>query len=300
MHMYLKALRAWSLTASGLPVLLGNVLAYRDMSVQPAGTDDSSRPSVLILVLTLICVSFVHMAGNLINTYYDYKYGVDQHKQADDRTLVDHFLQPSEVSTLCLLFYSISLVSFLAVALLSSLRLEYSAFLFFVGLSGSFLYTGGMGFKYYALGDILVLALFGPMAVTFSYMLQTGTFAIKTALFAAPLAFGTEAILHCNNTRDIETDRRAGIRTIAIVLGREWSYVLFCFLLFTPYIILSCPACKISMLIFLPYVTINEAFAIELKFRTQQLDRLPERIKMLTLKFGLLYVSSILISFWIH
>ena len=36
MHMYLKALRAWSLTASGLPVLLGNVLAYRDMSVQPA------------------------------------------------------------------------------------------------------------------------------------------------------------------------------------------------------------------------------------------------------------------------
>ena len=49
-----------------------------------------------------------------------------------------------------------------------------------------------MGFKYYALGDILVLALFGPVAVTFSYMLQTGTFAIKTALFAAPLAFGTE------------------------------------------------------------------------------------------------------------
>jgi len=239
------------------------------------------------------------MAGNLINTYYDYKYGVDQHKQADDRTLVDHVLKPSEVSNLCLVFYSISLISFLAVALCSQLRLEYSAFLFFVGLSGSFLYTGGIGFKYYALGDILVLALFGPVAVTFSYMLQTGVFAIKTILFAAPLAFGTEAILHCNNTRDIEIDRRAGIRTIAIVLGREWSYLLFCFLLFTPYLILSYPACKISLLIFLPYMTINEAFAIELKFRQQQLDKLPERIKRLTLSFGVLYVLSILISLWL-
>ena len=227
-----------------------------------------------------------------------FQYGVDHPKQADDRTLVDHVLQPSEVSNLCLVFYSISLISFLAVALCSELRLEYSAFLFFVGLSGSFLYTGGMGFKYYALGDILVLALFGPVAVTFSYMLQTGTFAIKTILFAAPLAFGTDAILHCNNTRDIETDRRAGIRTIAIVLGKEWSYVLFCFLLFTPYLILSYPACKISLLIFLPYITINEAFAIELKFRHQQLEKLPERIKFLTLNFGLLYILSILLSFW--
>ena len=290
--MYFKVLRLWSLTASVQPVLLGTVLAYRDIGF--------TSSSVVILLLSLICVSFVHLAGNLLNTYYDYKYGVDLPKEADDRTLVDHFLKPSDVSSLCVFFYCISLVAFLAVALYSNLRLEYSALLFFVGLSGSFLYSGGVGFKYYALGDILVLALFGPVAVTFAYMLQTGMFAIKTVLFAAPLAFGTEAILHCNNTRDMAADRRAGVQTVAIVLGREWSYVLFCFLLFAPYLMLSYPACKISVLIFLPFVTINEAFKIESKFRNQQLDKLPQRIAILTLGFGFLYNFSILLSYWLH
>ena len=221
-------------------------------------------------------------------------------KVADDRTLVDHCLKPSDVSNMCLFFYSISLFSFLAVSLMSPLRLEYSALLFFVGLSGSFLYTGGVGFKYYALGDILILILFGPVAVTFSYMLQTGTFAIKSIMFAAPLAFATEAILHCNNTRDIDSDQKSGVRTVAIVLGKQLSYVFFCFLLFTPYLMLTYPACKISLLIFLPLLTITHAFEIEKEFRHQKFEKLPKKTAHLMFSFGSVYIISILLSYWVH
>lgn len=40
----------------------------------------------------------VHCAGNVVNTYYDYKKGIDNDRKSDDRTLVDHLLTIDEVS----------------------------------------------------------------------------------------------------------------------------------------------------------------------------------------------------------
>lgn len=68
----------------------------------------------MILVLTLLTVMFVHCAGNVVNTYYDYVKGIDNRKSSDDRTLVDHILSIDEVylihavivlSGVCLFFH---------------------------------------------------------------------------------------------------------------------------------------------------------------------------------------------------
>ena len=42
-------------------------------------------------------------------------------------------------------------------------RLEHLALVYFGGLSSSFLYTGGIGFKYIALGDVMIIIIFGPI-----------------------------------------------------------------------------------------------------------------------------------------
>jgi 1,4-dihydroxy-2-naphthoate octaprenyltransferase len=39
----------------------------------------------------------VHFAGNLVNTYYDFKKGIDTKSTADDRTLVDGLVSSSTV-----------------------------------------------------------------------------------------------------------------------------------------------------------------------------------------------------------
>ena len=89
---YLIALRPWSFSASLTPVLLGSSLAYNFL---PA---DQFKLSIVFL--SLICALCVHGAGNLVNTYYDFKYGIDNENSVSDRTLVDKLLKPEDITRL--------------------------------------------------------------------------------------------------------------------------------------------------------------------------------------------------------
>jgi 1,4-dihydroxy-2-naphthoate octaprenyltransferase len=52
---------------------------------------------------------------------------------------------------------------------------------------------------------------------------------------AVPVGLLASAILVVNNTRDIDTDRRAGKRTLAVRLGRERSRSLFAAMIYLAY-----------------------------------------------------------------
>ena len=73
--------------------------------------------------------------------------------------------------------------------------------------------------QYIALGDLAILLTFGPLTVFFSFVTQCGALALSPLIYALPLAFLAEAILHSNNARDAAADDKAGIVTLAI-LGR--------------------------------------------------------------------------------
>ncbi|XP_050078072.1 ubiA prenyltransferase domain-containing protein 1 homolog [Anopheles maculipalpis] len=283
---YLSALRPWSLSASLMPTLLGTTLAVRVHGYESFG--------IFTFLCTVLTVVTVHCAGNVVNTYFDFVKGIDDRK-ADDRTLVDHILSQDEVVTLGVLLYGAGCVGFVFLVYLSPAKLEHLALVYFGGLSSSFLYTGGIGLKYIALGDVLILVIFGPISVLFSYMAQTGYIEWATFLYAIPLALNTEAILHSNNTRDAESDKRVGIVTLAILIGRTCSYVLYAVLLFTPYVIFVVLGMKYSFLFLLPMVTFKQAFAIERQFRNEStLQKVPRQTAKLNLFFGLLYVVACL------
>lgn len=183
--------------------------------------------------------------------------------------------------------------AFALLVMLSPAKWQHLIMVYFGGLSSSFVYTGGIGLKYIALGDILVLIIFGPMSVFFAYFAQTGEWEWSTICFAIPLALNTEAILHSNNTRDAINDRAAGIVTLAILIGRSASHVLYAILLFTPYIIFVVLTLKFSIWFALPLVTLPQAFKIEKLFRSETtLHCVPKQTAKLNFFFGILYVIS--------
>ena len=56
-------------------------------------------------------------------------------------------------------------------------------------------------------------------------------------MLAVPVGLLAAAILVVNNVRDMETDRRAGKRTLAVRLGRERTRTLYAAMLAVAYLV---------------------------------------------------------------
>ena len=281
-HPYLTAVRPWTLSASLTPVLLGAVLSYQS----------HSQFSLLLALVTVLTVLTVHGAGNLVNTYFDYMQGVDPRAAGtEDRTLVDRHLEPTQVVNLAAYLYGCGMLGLWALMVLSPAQSYLIAGLFFGGLSGSFLYTGGIGLKYYILGDLLVIITFGPLAVLFSYVIQCGHFSLSPLLLAVPLALNTEAIMHSKHTRDISAHKEVGLVSLAVILGEQGSYFLFALLLFCPYFIFFYWMIQYSLPLGLPLITMPYAFSLERVFRESNCRHsISRQLAGLNLTLGLLQV----------
>lgn len=134
------------------------------------------------------------------------------------------------------------------------------------------------------------------MVPIFAYMAQTGTTDLITLKYAIPLALNTEAILHSNNTRDMENDRRAGLVTIPIIVGPTISYMLFTILLFVPYLMFILFSLHYSAWFLLPLITLPRAFKIERNFRSKKLDQVPSSTAKLNIYLALFYITSLIMT----
>jgi len=77
------------------------------------------------------------------------------------------------------------------------------------------------------MGELFVFLFFGLVAVNGSYFVQLEELDWLPFLLSISIGFLSTAILVVNNIRDIDTDRRAGKRTLAVKLGRERTRKLF-------------------------------------------------------------------------
>jgi 1,4-dihydroxy-2-naphthoate polyprenyltransferase len=90
------------------------------------------------------------------------------------------------------------------------------------------LYTGGpRPYGYEGLGELFVFLFFGIVAVAGSYFVQAEELRWEAVALGVPVGLLAAAILVVNNVRDIDTDRRAGKRTLAVKLGRRRARSLF-------------------------------------------------------------------------
>jgi 1,4-dihydroxy-2-naphthoate octaprenyltransferase len=97
-------------------------------------------------------------------------------------------------------------------------------------------YTGGpFPFGYHGLGDLFVFLFFGLAAVCGTYYVQALALTPAAIMAAVPIGALTVAILVVNNLRDIDTDRRTGKRTLAVIIGPRGTRLEYIILLMVAY-----------------------------------------------------------------
>ena len=78
---------------------------------------------------------------------------------------------------------------------------------------------------------------FGIVAVAGSYFVQVKHLDWKAFALAVPVGLLASAILVVNNFRDIDSDRRAGKRTLAVRLGRDKTRTMFAVIVYVAFLL---------------------------------------------------------------
>ena len=225
---WLMAARPQTLPAGAAPVVVGVGLAWS------AGVF-AALPAVAALAGALL----LQIGSNFANDYYDAVKGADtEDREGFTRVTAGGLIEPAQVKRAMIGTYGLAVVVGLYLVAVGGVPI------LIVGLSSilaGVLYTGGpYPYGYRGLGDLFVFLYFGVVAVTGTYYVQAVTFAdaglfpvglpagtlpVDALVASLPVAGLSTAILVVNNIRDIETDRAAGKRTLAVMLGYTASRV---------------------------------------------------------------------------
>ncbi|MCX7737102.1 MAG: 1,4-dihydroxy-2-naphthoate octaprenyltransferase [Candidatus Kapabacteria bacterium] len=297
LNIWIQAFRPFAYSASVTPVILAAMLA---LSYKPNET------AWFLFPVILICAVLFHTGANLVSEYFDYKNQVDKVDTfGSSRVLVEGLLQPKQVLNAGIIAFAIG---FILGLVLVYFRGTDILILGLIGLIGGYFYTAKpFQFKYIALGDLLIFLLFGPLLVLGAYLGLTGDMNYYVLYVSIPVGFLVVAILHANNTRDIKFDKRAKIKTLAMLVGLKGAKFEYYFLIFGAFLsVILLIIFKVlspwSLLVFLSLPPALKNVKIISKADSED----PSTIAMLDVQtaqhhmiFGLLLSIGILISYFI-
>jgi 1,4-dihydroxy-2-naphthoate octaprenyltransferase len=192
--------------------------------------------SLLPAIATLLCALLLQIAANLANDYFDYVKGVDSLRRKGPIRVAQSGLIP-------LPHLRFGIVVTFSLAAITGIYLASVAGwpILAIGLASivsALIYTGGpFPIGYHGLGDLFVFLFFGLAAVCGTYYVQTLTVTARAIAASFPVGALTVAILVVNNLRDLETDRIAGKRTLAVYLGPQGTRIEYGLLLASAYAI---------------------------------------------------------------
>lgn len=259
--------------------------------------------AVLLYLLTLIGMVAVHGATNLINDYFDVRHGVDR-PESPTAQYRPHPLLLGILSGRQILASALGLY---ALAALIGLYLTWLRGWSIVGLAllgglASFFYTADpVKYKHYALGELSVFFMWGPLMVSGSYFVQTANWQeISTVLLASiPIGLFVAAVLLANNLKDIGYDEKFAVRTLGNLLGLQRGRWLFEALVLLAYVIIIALALARLLPLWALIVLLSLPKARGL-FRNLSGDKVPAdadpQTAQLALAFGLLLVAGLLLG----
>lgn len=184
----------------------------------------------LVGLWTLLSVILFHAAGNTWSDYSDFKRGVDREDTIGGMSITSGEFLPSEIKCLSLLLLAVAAVSGLSLMLATGLPTLY------LGLAGIALTMMYPFLKYHALGDVDIFLTYSLLPVLGTSYVATGAFVMDVLWLVLPIGLITVGILHINNTRDIEHDKRAGIHTFAMLAGKRASALIYCMEVTLPFV----------------------------------------------------------------
>jgi 1,4-dihydroxy-2-naphthoate octaprenyltransferase len=287
-RIWVMAARLRTLPAAVAPVLVGTALA---------GTEDRFRVGAFIAAL--LGAIFIQVGTNLSNDYSDARRGADtEDRLGPVRVTAGGLVPPRQVLIATYVTFGLAvLCGAYLVYVAGPLLLAIGAASILAGV----LYTGGpRPYGYEGLGEVFVFLFFGIVAVAGSYFVQQERLEWEAFALAVPVGLLAAAILVVNNVRDIDTDRRAGKRTLAVRLGRPRTRTLYSVMLLVADVALIPVAFALSAWVLLPVLTLPLAARLARTVRAHvdgpTLNAALARTGMLQLAFCVLLSVGILAS----
>lgn len=190
-----------------MPVAVGSALAVRHEAFR-------AGPALAALLGALL----IQTGTNLANDIHDFGKGADRPgRLGPPRVLAMGWITPAAVRTGMIMSFALATV---AGVYLTAVAGWPVVLIGVTSIAAGVLYTAGpWALAYNGLGDLFVFLFFGLVAVCGTYFVQAGAVHLDSLLVAIPVGSLATTILVVNNVRDIETDRIAGKRTLAVRLG---------------------------------------------------------------------------------
>ena len=288
--------RVWWIAARPrtLPVAVGPVAV--GTAVAAGEGEARALPALAALVGALL----LQIASNLANDLFDFEKGADaEDRIGPARAAQSGWLSPAEMRR------GIGIVLALAVGVGLYLVSVAGWVLVAVGLLSmvaALAYTGGpWPFGYKGWGDPAVFLFFGVVAVMGTYFVQTLELSLDAALASVPVGALATAILVVNNVRDIESDGRAGKRTLAVRLGRRAGVAEYAGLLVLAYA--SLPAFIFlsgrSAWVLLPWLTLPRALSLYRTLRDEVAGPPLNRALAGTAQLGFFFCLLLSAGWWV-
>jgi 1,4-dihydroxy-2-naphthoate octaprenyltransferase len=228
-RIWLMAARPRTLPAAVAPVLVGTALAATEGTFHP-----------LVFVAAMVGALFIQVGTNLSNDYSDARRGADaEDRLGPVRVTAGGLVPPRQVLIATYVAFGVAVLAgiyLIAVAGWELLAIGVASIL------AGVLYTGGpRPYGYEGLGEVFVFLFFGVVAVSGSYFAQVEHVEWEAFALSVPVGLLAAAILVVNNVRDLETDRRAGKRTLAVRLGRGRTRSLYAAMVYVAFLLVPLP-----------------------------------------------------------
>ena len=214
---WIAGARPKTLPAAIAPVLVGTAFA-------------GYNATVLHTFLALIVALALQVGVNYANDYSDGIKGTDADRVGPMRLVGSGAASAKDVKKAAFISFAIAAIAGLILASRTSWLL---IILGAICILAAWTYTGGpKPYGYQALGEISVFIFFGVVATVGTYYVQTESVSREVLLASFAMGALACAILVLNNLRDLENDKSADKKTLAVVMGDQGTRDLYKWLMF--------------------------------------------------------------------
>jgi 1,4-dihydroxy-2-naphthoate octaprenyltransferase len=212
---WVVAARPSTLTVAVAPVIVGGAIA--------ADGDVFAWHVFLVVVTAAVAIQ---IGVNFANDLADARSGADtEHRIGPTRTVATGLISHQAMIRGIVTAFATAAV---AGAYLIAVAGWVIAAIGIASIAAALGYTAGpWPYGYHGLGEVFTFVFFGPVATTGTRYAFDRTVPVSAWVGGVVMGCFAAAILEANNARDVDTDRAAGKRTLAVILGRSRASVLY-------------------------------------------------------------------------
>jgi 1,4-dihydroxy-2-naphthoate octaprenyltransferase len=217
MSAWLLASRPATLPAAAAPVVVGSALA---------AASEVFRWDALIVIL--FAALAIQIGVNFANDLADAEKGADTEARiGPTRAVATGLLSAGQMKRGIMVAFGLAAIAGVYLIWLAGWVILAIGIVSIIAALG---YTNGpIPYGYYGLGELFVFIFFGLVATVGTRYVYDQTAPADAWVGGIAIGLLAAAILVANNVRDTDTDRLAGKRTLAVILGRNparWLYAV--------------------------------------------------------------------------